>query len=210
MNRTGEKAWSDVPLIVEVCRGDAEWHNDKKDPDKVTAISCVVRVDETNLDPEKVRSGEQKADTTPYLTNRPCEVDDRDNPGQKKTIYAHRENLTPSQIDEFKKAGQSFVDPETGHEFIGGVTANLFKSKTTNRVLPNTKTIKVFDRAAAGFPPFDAAAVAKSNELISAAWDARNAEKQAEGATVEEAAVEATDLEVPEVAEAEADGPELG
>lgn len=208
MNLTGKGSWKEVPLIIEICKGDGERTFSKSEPEKVTHIACVPMIDQTNLDPEAVRAGEQTADTNPWLNTRLVDVPDRNNPGQTRKIQDRRVNMTVGQVEAMEALGQTFTD-ERGHVFVGGIKADLFKNQATGKVLPNTKEGKMvaFDRAAEGFPEFGPEAMEKAEAVRQAAWDKYNAEKAAEKAA--EIPVEEAEAEVEETVEVKNEGPEI-
>ncbi len=183
MNLTGKGSWTQVPLIIEVANSYGQRKFSKAEPDKVTHIGCIPMVDQTNLDPEKVLSGEQTADTNPWLNTRLVEVPDRQNEGQTRRIQDRIVNLTVGQVEMLQEMGETFTD-ERGHVFIGGVKADLFKNEGTGKILPNTKEghVNAFDRAAEGFPPFEPAVLETANAVRDAAWQKYNADKAAERA----------------------------
>lgn len=190
-----EEALENRSLIVEL--GPEKFDEEGK---KVGQYA-EIQVDQSRMNPDKIRTGEKKAQTNPYLASKKVEGV---NPKTKEhyEYTNHQRFYQASQIDAMvKAAGKKSVqvkDVNGKDHTVLGITANLVNTKDHSLVVDTSKPM-----APTKNPYFGKNVLDKQKAVTEAARDfadaQRNAQKNAPTA----------DKEVVAQAEAQAEQPEV-
>lgn len=178
-NLHDKNAFTDRSLIVTVQK---ELDNDK-------GAFLIAQIDQSLKSPEKVASGEAKADSNPYLNSAEKTFQGKD--GNDINYIDHSQYYSKGQLDAMRAVAKSTTIE--GKEVLG-INASLMRN-AKKEILINTKK----DLGPTKNPHFGAP-VLSSQEAVTSAAKVAKAQKDAAKAASKEAEVA---VEAPEVAEAE-------
>lgn len=214
----GKDSWKDVPLIVTCHENGILYNKNEKtgerDPEAgVYGRYLTVQVDQSLLDPEKVRSGEKPADPNPYLnTERKTWQDDK---GEDRSFTDHSKFYHESVYQQMLAAASkgpkgdgkakkvaSIETPRGAKMEILGIRGNLGKDSRTKEMF--VLSGEDYPIVCNTNPKFGQTVLERQKAVTSAARDYRDAQREASksapAAEVEaQAEIPTVDMDAPEI-----------
>lgn len=134
----GQGAFTQRDLLVHCAPKSVVYEKDEdgKPTDTIKGRYLDIQIDQSKLDPEKVASGKQAADTNPYLCSEKKHFKDP-NTGNEVDFVSHRTFYSESQYQAMKDAADKKVatvaEPKGGEGEVLGIVADLGKPNSKSR-----------------------------------------------------------------------------